>query len=203
MESYINGLTYVGTNLEDRVQQLLAVAFDGTDIVSIGTAEVKEIPDIGETFYCYRNFVSLAARMREIGTRISIQAFLAMEARNRDLASPEAVGFYMEIENPQLMKIRNEAIWLDTRFLFRALSCPAWDGQERGRGSAARVERGGTAVRGANGRTTSPGTAGIFSLTLHDPLALVHPRWRIRSTHTVSVFGQRRSGQRAPVSRRS
>ena len=55
--------------------------------------------------------------MREIATRITIEAFLGMEARNKELKSPEAAGFYMEIENRGLMKV-NEAIWTDTRFLY-------------------------------------------------------------------------------------
>lgn len=112
---------------QDRIRELLGVAMDETDgIVSIATAELKEIADIGEIFFCYRNFVSPAVRKREIGTQLLLQTFLAMQAGNRQLSPPAPVGFYMEIENRQLMQYQNDAIWFDTRFLYIGTTAEGW-----------------------------------------------------------------------------
>ena len=68
--------------------------------------------------YHYRTLTSPGTRMRQVGTQLLLRSFAHLQEYNQRLDLPEAVGIYMEIENPQLMRFQNEAIWYQTRFLY-------------------------------------------------------------------------------------
>jgi hypothetical protein len=105
------------TDPRDRVSELMATARSSDhSLLGVATTALVTVPEINKVFYNFRTYVTPSARRRYVTRYLLRQSFLAMEQQNA--GSQQAVGFYMEVENPHLKRARPAAITTFGKNLF-------------------------------------------------------------------------------------
>jgi hypothetical protein len=104
---------------EQRAQQLVVVARDSVDqVAGVSTAVRAFVPQLGFECFYYRTFVGRSHRARGLRSTDLVKDILRESYRVLDELfcqgyDPQVLGIYAEIENPSIMRHRNEAIWQD------------------------------------------------------------------------------------------
>lgn len=96
-----------------RVAEVLCVARDGDGaLVAVATAQPREIPFLGQVMYYFRAFIAARARRGMLALRLlrASQDLLAADAAGPEPAS-EAIGLFLELENPVFAREHSRAVW--------------------------------------------------------------------------------------------
>jgi GNAT superfamily N-acetyltransferase len=100
-----------------RLRQVVTIARDtGGAVVGVCTAPVRDVPRFRCRLYFYRSFVSPEARQAGVATELLAQARDHLESLFAQ--RPKVQGIYMQIENEHIKRVKNDAIWKRTRFVF-------------------------------------------------------------------------------------
>ena len=104
---------------EERAAQLLVVCrhIDGV-VAAVSTAMPTFVERLGLRCFYFRAFVGPAHRVRGLRSSKVIhqlvrKSYDALNARFQQGIDVDCVGLYLEIENPNLQRHRNELIWTD------------------------------------------------------------------------------------------
>lgn len=102
-----------------RVGEVVAVG-RGPDgrIIAITTAYRRFNQMLDCTLFYFRGFVAAEARQSGIGRAVLNAVIEYFEARFQAGDETLAKGIFLVIENEMLMKVRNEGLWPETRFVY-------------------------------------------------------------------------------------
>lgn len=100
-----------------RAHQLLVIAraLDG-HVAGVSTAVRMRVEQLGFECFYYRTFVGQAHRARGIRStqlvwKILGKSYRLLNERFQQGEDPGVLGLYAEMENPSIMRVRNEAVW--------------------------------------------------------------------------------------------
>ena len=105
------------TVARERAHQLVLVARDSSHrIAGVSTGLPMYVDRLGFECLFYRMYVGRAHRTiglhsTGLGWRILQESYRLLNERFRSGCDRNMRGIYMEIENPSVMKVRNDAIW--------------------------------------------------------------------------------------------
>lgn len=114
------GISLAGDEPLRRAHEAVCVARDAQGaVVSVVTAQARLIPFLGETLYYLRLFVAPRARNAWLPKRqlAAAQRILAADADSEAPAS-DAIGIFIELENPGFARIRPRAVWPHSGFFY-------------------------------------------------------------------------------------
>ncbi len=100
-----------------RAYQLLVVARDPDgQVAGVSTAQRMHVEHLGCECFFYRTYVGRAHRIRGIRStglvwKILHESYRLLNERFQQGDDPKVLGLYAEMENPSIMKYRNEAVW--------------------------------------------------------------------------------------------
>jgi len=105
---------------EERVRQVFCIGRDGAtgQIAGLGTVYEKYNQPLENSFYYYRSFVAPEHRRSLLATNLVLHTrdFLEAAFVKKDLT--KCIGMFMEVENEHLQKLRNQAIWPYSGFIY-------------------------------------------------------------------------------------
>ena len=102
---------------QERAHQLLVVARDPDGkIAGVSTALRMHVVQLGFDCFFYRTFIGQSHRVRGVrstglGWKILHKSYRLLNERFQQGDDPGVLGLYAEMENPSIMKCRNEAVW--------------------------------------------------------------------------------------------
>jgi hypothetical protein len=102
---------------QERAYQLLVVARDQQgNVAGVSTALRMHVVQLGFDCFFYRTFVGRAHRVRGIRStglvwKILQESYRLLNERFQQGNAPGVLGLYAEMENPSIMRVRNEAVW--------------------------------------------------------------------------------------------
>jgi hypothetical protein len=105
------------TATRERAHQLLVVARDPDgNVAGVSTALRMHVVQLGFECFFYRTFVGQTHRVRgvrstELGWKILHESYRLLNERFQQGDDPGVLGLYAEMENPSIMKCRNETVW--------------------------------------------------------------------------------------------
>lgn len=105
------------TATQERARQLLVVARDQQgNVAGVSTALRMHVVQLGFECFFYRTFVGQAHRVRgvrstRLGWKILHDSYRLLNEQFQQGEDPGVLGLYAEMENPSIMKCRNEAVW--------------------------------------------------------------------------------------------
>ena len=108
-----------GEDAQERARQLLVVARDPSGrVAGVSTALPIHVDRLGFKCFFYRTFVGQTHRTTGLHSTGLVQQILAESRRllnERFQAGYDSgvLGIYIEVENPTVMRVRNEVIWQD------------------------------------------------------------------------------------------
>ncbi|MFZ5562526.1 MAG: hypothetical protein ACOZBW_00625 [Thermodesulfobacteriota bacterium] len=105
---------------QERVRQVFCIGRDGANhaLAGLGTVYEKYNPQLENSFYYYRSFVAPEHRRSLLATNILLHTrdFLENAFIKKDLT--KCIGMFMEVENEALQKLRNQAVWPYSGFVY-------------------------------------------------------------------------------------
>ncbi len=105
------------TEAAKRSHQVVVVARDKNhDTAAICTAFPVHVESLGFRCFYYRSLVgkshrSVGLRTHQLAKNLLLESYHFLNARFAAGHDPDVLGLYLEVENPKLKRIRNEAIW--------------------------------------------------------------------------------------------
>ncbi|MFV2068327.1 MAG: hypothetical protein ACC645_15265 [Pirellulales bacterium] len=107
-----------------RAHQLVVVARDPNgQVAGVSTAVPTYIDRLGMKCFFYRTFVGRAHRAHGLRStdlvwKILRESYRLLSERFRVGCDSDVLGLYAEIENPTIMRVRNDAIWRESGMNF-------------------------------------------------------------------------------------
>lgn len=193
------------TTAEARAPQLLVVARDPTgEIAGVSTAIRAFVPQLGFECFFYRTFVGRAHRVqglqsRQLGKQILQHSHRLLNERFQQGIDPEVLGIYLEIENPVVMHVRNDAVWQDDGMNAvyvgrtsdgRHMRIWYFDGARVPSGHVTATQRDQYTMQGVNAPRKIKEGQPCFLYTVHNQ-PLVRRR-KVRDVATICVLGRSR-----------
>ena len=102
---------------QERAHQLLIVArAPDCQVAGVSTAQRMHVDQLGFECFYYRTFVgqshrTLGIRSTGLVWKILGKSYRLLNERFQQGDDPGVLGLYAEMENPSIMRVRNEAIW--------------------------------------------------------------------------------------------
>jgi hypothetical protein len=106
--------------VQERAHQLLVVARDPDDrIAGVSTALRMHVEQLGFECFFYRTFVGREHRVRGLRSTglfwdVLLESYRVLNDRFLRGCDPSVLGLYAEIENPSIMRVRNEVVWRES-----------------------------------------------------------------------------------------
>ena len=102
-----------------RVKQVFFLARDpGKNIIGINTVYKQYNNQLENYFYYYRTYVTPRARKLQIVSEMLLQTKDYLESNFVDEVDTEAIGMMLEVENEEIKKRLNQAIWPVSNFVY-------------------------------------------------------------------------------------
>ena len=114
-----------GASMAERASELLCTAKDETNkLLCTSSVYHKHVKDLDEPFFCYRTFAASDARLMKVAVNMLNFSHSFLETLTEKQGNE--VGFYIEVESPQLMKYQNEATWFESRCVYFGTTPEGW-----------------------------------------------------------------------------
>jgi len=96
-----------------RAQEVVCAVLDETgSLIGVSTAVPRRIPFLGETMFYFRAFLIPNARGGLLIRQLMTASWVCLNAGyQRDPSPGQPIGIFLEIENPQLSRDRERAVW--------------------------------------------------------------------------------------------
>jgi hypothetical protein len=102
-----------------RAPQLLVIARDEAGcVMGVSTAVATWVERLGIRCFYYRTFVGQAHRARGVARDILVASCNHLNQRFAQGIDPEVLGVFLDIENPALARVHNQAVWREGEFCF-------------------------------------------------------------------------------------
>jgi hypothetical protein len=102
----------------ERIEQVHLVALADDELVGVSTLYLERHPRLGMQLWHYRTFVSSAHRQSMLAAQLYLRNLELLEARFLSGEDTRAQGIVFDLENDQLMKGLNSAVWPLTKTTF-------------------------------------------------------------------------------------
>jgi hypothetical protein len=103
---------------EQRANQVILVAWRDQRVVAVATCYRQRVEMLNHDFYSFRCFVGRAHRQHNLGAVLIVQARDFLNERFRRGEDPDVIGMHVVVENEKLMKMRNQAVWPISKFVY-------------------------------------------------------------------------------------
>jgi len=104
---------------EKRVDEVCLIARDAENkIISVNTVYKQYSPELKNYFYYYRTFVCPRARKYNVIGEMLFNTIDRLEERFAEKIDNETIGIFLEVENKDLKKRFNQAIWPSSNFVY-------------------------------------------------------------------------------------
>lgn len=113
-----NNMLSPNTKIDDRLAQVVGAAYDEGQMISIATADIREVDFLRARLAMFRVSVDRDVRHKRVSTALSLYAFDVLERWSLENPEDQLMGIGAVIQSRALVEHDNHAVWPDTKLTF-------------------------------------------------------------------------------------